>query len=335
MARKRGDVSESGIKADIIKFILENKESPIDESKIRGSLKKDQGNVNRDLHQLEELGCIELTQTIKKGHRTYNHWDITKTEHLKNIKDKFHDIQLNKYEKSLMIVLQKNRNSVWRVDGIKFYIKLLISPSFFNACISTNINILCERAWKIYARKNSIEIRRINNLLKMCYTLYITRYSNFKMSYESFESMMTQMSQREDIHPTEMFMKIWEEELLGLPKETLDEMHRETMKEDLKIYRYMSFVTSDIHVRDTSFKSSHFNVLFEHYLDQDSLDDVEEEEEEMEFVIETKANEEEESGWMDATEENIALSEKRYLSDLEQVSKILYKYKHPSIDSIP
>src|SRR5665647_397428 len=115
MAKKKGAVSESGVKPGIIKCILSKKVS-IKELDIRTYLEKeynkkiDQGNINRHLHDLEEFSCIELIPPSKKG--LPNHWDITKTEHLKNIKDKFHDIQLNKYEKSLMIVLQKNRDSV-------------------------------------------------------------------------------------------------------------------------------------------------------------------------------------------------------------------------------
>lgn len=237
MARKEGDISQNGVKPDIIKFILENN-GQVEEPQIREHLKKknkkvNQGNVNRHLHELrDEFNCIEL-KTIKKGRRTYNLWDITKLESLKNIQIYFKNIELNKYEKSLMIILNETGHFITSLTGLQFYIRLFLSASFFDMCIKTNIEKLFSRAWKIYlCDKGFGEDLHIKYLLNEFYTLYIKDNPNFEISSETFQVTMRELAQRKAENSEEIFSKMWEEKFSGLYKEITREKFMK-IKEEL------------------------------------------------------------------------------------------------------
>ncbi len=79
MALKERALPKNGPKDTIIEFILENDEA-VKGSQIREHLKKknpkvDQGNVNRDLHELQgDYECIQF-ETGKIGRRKYNLWN--------------------------------------------------------------------------------------------------------------------------------------------------------------------------------------------------------------------------------------------------------------------
>ena len=143
---------------------------------------------------------------------------------------------MNKYEKSLMIVVQKSSSDIFTFAGLFLYVKLFLSVSLFNACLGTSIKILGERAWGSFSQiKNQYEILYIKEIMDYIYNDYITRYPKLKIPKEYFLSMIDQMSQRQLEDSTEMFMKTLEE-LLDLSKETLDEIRVETMDDDLQIY---------------------------------------------------------------------------------------------------
>jgi len=88
MPKKQGDHLNVGeVKSSIIMFILQNVRS-VGEPAIRDFLLQEynvmnQGNINRHLHDLQKLDCIELIPPQKKGLRNY--WDITKIKNLKKI----------------------------------------------------------------------------------------------------------------------------------------------------------------------------------------------------------------------------------------------------------
>jgi hypothetical protein len=340
MGKKQGNsLKPHETKSYIIEYILDNSGSAA-EPTIRKHLKEkhdleDQGTINRHLHYLENSGCIELIKPEKEGLR--NKWDITTVEHLLNIKEKLKNdrlkyIKLNTHEKSLMIVLKKNGYNILTLEGIFLYVKLLLSASFFNACIDTSVKILGERAWGIYQIKNPSEFMYIQEVIDEIYNGYITRYPDLNITAKSFLSMINQMSQREPEDSTEIFMKIWEEELLGLSKDILDEMHRGTMYDDLKIYERIRDITSELLDHKLIFENELFDLLFESYLRQDILAGVASEEE-IKFLKQTdgyheqKLKEAEDIGDYSEYNDNI---EWLYLYDLVQIGEVLFKYKHPS-----
>ncbi|QCR16560.1 hypothetical protein [Methanosarcina mazei] len=202
MARKKGEISQSGVKQKIIIYILK-KNGPLEESKIRESLKREdkkinQGNINRHLHELEDLKCIKLTQT-KKGRREYNLWDITSIQNLESIRSQLHEIQLNKYEKSLAILLHKFGIDQKSSRYVYFFILLLSSPSFFNACMNTDVKTLHSRAREIFNHgKGFKEEKRIEELLNDCNAKHIKGKLNVELPKERFREMMEELAQKND-----------------------------------------------------------------------------------------------------------------------------------------
>lgn len=197
-ARKRGAHCNRGeVRSSIIQFILENNGS-IKEPDIRKHLKErysisDQGGINKHLHELGKDRIVELVEPKKSSrklqrHGLTNRWDITKIEHLKNIKDKYKDITLNKYEKSLHIILKECNYSITMPIGLKLYIQLLLSTSLFNTYIETNLESLNSSAWEIYQYDKGLKNEQsINKSLNKCYNTYINSNPNSKTARETFQ----------------------------------------------------------------------------------------------------------------------------------------------------
>lgn len=191
------------IDTEILKFILNNDES-VEEGDIRKSLGKDQGNMNRYLRELEELGYIEHVQ-IMKGRRKYNLWNITKIEHLKNIRNKLRWIELNHYEKSLKIVLKKFNLSINTPEGFKFYIRLFVSAFFFDVCLKIELESFYSRTWGIYLYEKGLKHNQTINInLDRCYDTYIKRNPSSYISREKFHAVVE-----------EIFMNICEQKFPG------------------------------------------------------------------------------------------------------------------------
>jgi hypothetical protein len=103
---KRDHLKHKEVKSSILEFILKNN-GPVAEPAIREYLKKkhdviDQSTINKHMHNLQNLICIELIPP-KKGLRNY--WDIKTLKHLRNIIFYFEEIRLNTRGKSLDILL--------------------------------------------------------------------------------------------------------------------------------------------------------------------------------------------------------------------------------------
>ena len=145
MTKKAGERLKIGeVKAAIISHMLRNNGS-ISEPEMRKYLLetleiKNQGTVNDHLHKLEDLNCIELVTSDRKSRS--NFWNITKINHLKNIRHEFPDIRINSYEKSIMIIFNERGYSLNKIENLDFYIKLLLSISLFDAFLDSDINEL-------------------------------------------------------------------------------------------------------------------------------------------------------------------------------------------------
>ena len=156
MAKTKGDhLKHKEVKSSILEFILKNN-GPISEPVIRDHLKKkhevmDQSTINKHMHNLQDLICIELIPP-KKGLRNY--WNITTLKNLKNIRFYFEDIKLNMCAKSLDILLTERllterplKNSM---RAKKSFVQLFLSASFFDMCIKTDVETLYARASELY-----------------------------------------------------------------------------------------------------------------------------------------------------------------------------------------
>jgi hypothetical protein len=198
----------------------------------------------------------------------YNFWDITTVEHLRNISKEFPDIQLSKCEKAILIVLQKIGYEIWSFKGLELYAQFLISASFFNACMNTNIEKLFEEEWLAYQYQNSGDFLLIEELKEESYNMLSTRHPDLNISFESFESLITQLSQREYIDSLEIFLKNCDE-LLGLSKEASDEMHRKTMEKDLLTYNSIRSAAASSRYHKLGFDTKKHKLIFDRYVSHD------------------------------------------------------------------
>ena len=141
------------VKSGIIELILEHK-GRIEEPFIRSSLQEkydgiDQGTVNRHLHNLQKLSCLDLIPPSKKTTRS-NRWNITTLKQLEKIKYHFPNIGLNRYEKSLDIVSRYHLRYISPAHYIIFRVQLLLSTSFCDLCIKNDTETFYAKAAEIY-----------------------------------------------------------------------------------------------------------------------------------------------------------------------------------------
>lgn len=345
MPKKQGDRLNVGeVKSSILEFILEN-DGPAGEPAIRNFLLEkyniaDQGNINRHLHDLQKLDCIELIPPEKKGLK--NVWDIKKLKNLKKIKQEFPEVRLNDYEKSINIILRELERFEHSPDWLNFYLKLLLSPSFFNTCIETGSRALEIGIWKIYI--NSIGYyrhQRIDDILKVCYFSYIKLHPEFKMSEILF--MNTIKAHPWDIYrffAEDVLLKWFEKTFPELPKEIpqlifktklsgIEEIPEEIPNEinDKDLVRYMLNAMSLRMEERLDFELKNDDLLLEHFLHHDMLIGVDSPEE-LYFVNKTKENHTLPRGSTDPWHIILREAEK---ADLKLASEMIFKFKKPSI----
>ena len=155
MRRNQGDhLKWNEVKAGIIEFIISS-DGPVPEPEIREFLGEkykiiDQGNIKKHLRDLQyhPYSCIDKLLT-KPGFA--NLWDTKRIKNLSNIMLHFPDIRLNKYKKSLDIILY--RHGLHQGDPYddyileapihkKYRIQLFLSLSFFNMCLTNDLETL-------------------------------------------------------------------------------------------------------------------------------------------------------------------------------------------------
>ncbi|HOW14327.1 hypothetical protein [Methanosarcina sp.] len=313
MVRKQGDrLKQSETKSNIIKYIL-GKQGPVSEPEIRKHLGekygiKDQGRINRHLHELKKVECIELIPPIKTG--LSNKWDITKTEHLENIQIKFEDIKLNEFEKSLIVILRESNLDIDRdLDGLECFFELLLSTSFFNACMDIGLEKLQNRAWELYLYDRGFERNKnIKQLLKNCYDTNIKKNPNFiKISEETFRKIMEEIVRNKNSWNVENPIS-----------ETLEEKYPNEAKE---IYEKTKEIWILMTKQKLIFLDTRYHLLFKHYFHQDILNDIVTSDE-IEFAMKIKENQKESSVLV------------RYFKNLILISEYVVRYKKPTFFNV-
>jgi len=173
MSRKKGDhLKRNEVKAGIIESII-SKNGAVSEPKLREILEKkygiiDQGNTKKHLKDLKDSSCI-VKIPAKPGFA--NNWDIKKIENLKNIRLNFPEIPLNKYEKSINIIIFNKFNfAIGSMRAKKAFVQLSLSDSYFDNCLDTDIETLCDRAPQLYQSDEYFSMeRRIEGLTHEVY----------------------------------------------------------------------------------------------------------------------------------------------------------------------
>jgi hypothetical protein len=141
------------VKSKIIELILENA-GPVAEPDIRKKMQIEyegltQATVNRHLNDLLTNGCLELIPPSKDTTRS-NNWDISKLEKLVKIKDQYKLIPLNKYPKSLNVIIKEIDCNLDSPNGRLIKAQLRYSNSFFNMNLDKEILGLYSKSAEIY-----------------------------------------------------------------------------------------------------------------------------------------------------------------------------------------
>ena len=209
-SRKGKHLKHNETKSKIIIFIL-SKSGSVSEPEIRKYIETkssilDQAGINRHLHQLKKEGYVKFIPARKSKYSSKpglpNKWNITTIKHLKNIHELFDKIQLNeihlnKFEKSLNIVLKKFGYSIGIDRYIHFIILLFLSDSFFNACLKMDIESIRSIALVSYRRKKDPKNERlIKELINEFNTIYIRGKLNLELSPEKLRRAMEELAQK-------------------------------------------------------------------------------------------------------------------------------------------
>ncbi len=342
MVRGKGKhLEHKKIKSCIIEYILEKSEE-VPEPDIREYLKKkhevqDQSTINKHLHDLESIGCIEKIPPIKMGLR--NKWNVTKLKNLRNIRHEFSELSLHKYEKAVNIVLLELGYFDTSPDWVIYYLKFYMSASFFNTCIETGSQAVDERILKIYRdSKDSLRQQRIKNLLELCYSACVRHCSDFKASEEEFTSVMYAFS-LPGISRSDLLFSLFKDYLHGLPKEIPQQIFKtqlsgiegipDKIPEEIDDKDLIKYVLNTLHLLEKQgrdFEDTKDDLLLEHFLHHDMLIGADSPEE-IYFVNKTKENHSLPRG--STVPWQIILNEAE-LADLRLASEMIFKYKQPS-----
>ncbi len=331
MVKKQGDrLKQSETKSNIIKYILENN-GPIGEPDIRKHLYvkyeiKDQSRINRHLHELKEDNYIELIPPTKTGLR--NKWNITKFEHLENIKRKgeedtyFKKISLNEYEKSLMIICKKRGHNIRTLEGLKIYNRMRLLPSYFNMCMDTDIQTLYNRVWVIYLEDNEFKDQYFKKPLSNFYITFIKDNPKIGMHDEAFyKKMMGSLVQE---HKNTQGENSIEDSQL-----TMDEDQKNLLKEGIRPVRdILAYSYSE-------FNLSIDNLLLYYLLNYDRVAGIYSPEA-IDFTKKIRKSEAIRDYLLAKSknqEDQEEVTVKWFLSDLRHESELILKYKQPSIFS--
>lgn len=315
------------VKTIILDIVLAN-EGPIKESDVQILLKEkfesfDQSTINRHLRYLNEHGCIEKIAHVDKS-RSY--WNVENFENIKNIRSEFEDVKLNSYEKAILIVLKKNGYRVTDLGGFFTYIQLLLSDSFFNACLDTSIGMLTTRSITIYKFNNAGCWGYIAKKTVECFIDYTKRYPNIDISKEDFVHTLTEISgEKNAINSYEVFLEVWKENIRKFVKENSREI-----EDDHDIYNSVYEVVKMTQVLIEDFKDTLFLVLFESYFLQDVMLDKASQEE-IDYALETKANSDEYIHTLDLKKEKRESLVNLIFSDFEQAAIVMANHKQPSL----
>lgn len=174
MSRKKGDhLKRNEVKAGIIESVI-SQNGAVSEPKLREILEKkygiiDQGNIKKHLKDLKGSSCI-VKMPAKPGFA--NNWDLKRIENLKNIRLNFPEIPLNKYEKSINIIIFNKFNfALGSMRAKKAFVQLSLSASYFDNCLDTDIEKLCARAPKLYKSNEFVIMeKQIEGLTYEAYT---------------------------------------------------------------------------------------------------------------------------------------------------------------------
>lgn len=330
------------VKTSILEFILKNK-GPISEPSIREYLKNKHGvsdptTINRHMHDLKNSRCIKLISL--KASRS-NYWDIITPLSLKNIRHESYELQINKYEKSINIILMELGCDKYSPYWLRHYIQLLISTSYFDACLELDIGRIHQGITEIYnAGRGYYRHQRMFKLVKVCYSAYVKCNSGFKMSQDEFRNALIEFDWENIFFlDKEYFLKLFDDSLPGLPEELPkiifetklsgieeipEKIPNEINAEDLVKYMLNTIVTIRAYFWDYYYSKD--DLLLEHFFNHDRLLGVDSADEHY-YIKKVIANQTLPSGSIQS--DNLLLREKEF-ADLKLTSEIIIRHSQPA-----
>lgn len=303
------------VKAHILELILTEK-FPLSEPTIRENLQKeyegiDQSTINKHLNKLQDIGCIEKIPTVAGTRMSY--WDITNVPQLRKIREIFKEINLSKYEKSFLLIIQTWGYDLRSPDGLQVYLRVLISPSFFEACINIGIDIN-ENAWNFYRHSDGFGyFELIIEKQERFYTTYIKPNPRIDMGEETFRHTLAEIAHILKGESEGVVCKMLVQKLPGLSRDVYTELY--------DIVTLMESYTN-------LFNQYYLGLFLVHYFNQDLLTNIASPDE-IDFIRKIKNN--------NVAYHKAKKSEDAYkikiLSDLKIESEIIFKYNQPSLFS--
>jgi Fe2+ or Zn2+ uptake regulation protein len=196
------------IKTRILELILKTKDS-VNEPIVSEFLQNEYGEfdrstINKHLHALVDLGCVEQVKPTSKS--KFKFYDI-KSKNFKSIMNEFPDIKLNEFEKPKLIILNESGYSLSTIEGLKIYIRLLLSRSFFKLYMENDSKTLRLKTWKFCKRERGF--------------LYYSIIDKTKVNYEIMKTEMKTDDLPDFIIIQKAFLKILSE----LPDDIQSDTH--------------------------------------------------------------------------------------------------------------
>ena len=187
------------VKSSIIEFVL-GADGTVSEPEIRFFLGDvfgviAQGTISRHMHDLLDIGCLELFPPEKKGLR--NHWGITKMKTLANIKEKFPNIQLEDSTNAKSLIIKINFPDIPERLYKKYYIYMSLFPSLFDVFLSNEFKQLFKKADALWKIENYRDQYHKRHLLydKICRHFYETDFLTGK-SNEDTKKFIDELEER-------------------------------------------------------------------------------------------------------------------------------------------
>lgn len=314
--KRRHHYKTGEVKANILKFMLAEK-YPLSEPTIREHLQKeyegiDQSTINKHLNKLQDIGCIEKIPTVEGTRMSY--WDIINVMQLLKIRELFKEIDLSKYEKSFLLIIQTWGHNLSSPDGLQVYLRVLLSPEFFEACISIGIDKLNEKAWDFYRHGDGFSyFELVIEKQERFYITYIKPNPRFDIGEETFRHTLAEIAHISKGESGDMVCKMLVQKLPGLSSDA---------------YTELRFIVELMGGYTNLFNQSYLGLFFAHYFHQDLLTNIASPDE-IDFIRKIKNNN---VAYHRAKKSEDAFKIK-ILSDLKIESEIIFKYNQPSLFS--
>jgi hypothetical protein len=235
---------------------------------------------------------------------------------------------LNSYGKSLNIVFAETGYKIYSLAGFRLYLYLMLSSSFFNACVESGIEKLKSNAEKLFLEDEGF-LENQSHTNYVCYELIaLKRRSDSGITYEIFFEKLKEIAQKNDISTvhSELYQLFYE----NFPELTSNINHFKE-KRDIYFAKIICFLIywylPEKREQQFEFQDLCFDFLFEQFYRIDRVMDTDTPEE---IKFATKRKENIRSYWSSNAPVNYKKN-KLIKDDLDLAIEIIMQKKLPPI----